>query len=195
MGSNQPARMLKIDLSKRTCHTEEIPARILNNYVGGRGLGSYLLYNLVPAKTDPLGKDNHLIFTAGPLTGTDFFYSSKANLSTKSPLTNGYLFSISSGLLGQQMKKAGLWAIDITGIANAPVYLHIRNGEVQFADAGSLWGMETAEAQRAMLEGLPPSKAATVAIGPAGEQSVRYAAVFADAALITGASAAAERGA
>jgi len=95
-------------------------------------------------------------------------------------LTNGYLFSISSGLLGQQMKKAGLWAIDITGMANAPVYLHIRNGEVQFADAGPLWGMETAEAQRAMLQGLPPSKAATVAIGPAGEQSVRYAAVFAD---------------
>ena len=180
MDSNQSVRMLKVDLSKRTCHTEEIPARILKNYVGGRGLGSYLLYNLVPAKTDPLGKDNHLIFTAGPLTGTDFFYSSKANLSTKSPLTNGYLFSISSGLLGQQMKKAGLWAIDITGMANAPVYLHIRNGEVQFADAGPLWGMETAEAQRAMLQGLPPSKAATVAIGPAGEQSVRYAAVFAD---------------
>jgi len=50
MDSNQSVRMLKVDLSKRTCHTEEIPARILKNYVGGRGLGSYLLYNLVPAR-------------------------------------------------------------------------------------------------------------------------------------------------
>ena len=158
----------------------EIPAKILKQYIGGRGLGSYLLYNLVPAKADALGKDNHLIFTAGPLSGTDFFYSSKVNLSTKSPLTNGYLFSISSGILGQQMKRAGLWAIDITGIADAPVYLQIQNGKVQFMDATSLWGMETAEAQRAMLGGLPASKAAAVAIGPAGEQVVRYAAAFAD---------------
>ncbi len=180
MGSSQPVRMLKIDLSKRACDMVEIPAKILKQYIGGRGLGSYLLYNLVPAKADALGKDNHLIFTAGPLSGTDFFYSSKVNLSTKSPLTNGYLFSISSGILGQQMKKAGLWAIDIAGIADAPVYLQIQNGKVQFMDAKSLWGMETAEAQRAMLGGLTGSKAAAVAIGPAGEQLVRYAAAFAD---------------
>ena len=180
MGSSQPVRMLKVDLSKRACDMVEIPAKILKQYIGGRGLGSYLLYKLVPAKADALGKDNHLIFTAGPLSGTDFFYSSKVNLSTKSPLTNGYLFSISSGILGQQMKRAGLWAIDITGIANTPVYLQIQNGKVQFMDAKSLWGMETAEAQRAMLGGLPASKAATVAIGPAGEQLVRYAAAFAD---------------
>jgi aldehyde:ferredoxin oxidoreductase len=172
--------LLKIDISNRSYEIEPIPRIILNRYLGGRGLASYLLYNLVPAKTDPLGKGNHLIFTAGPLTGTDFFYSSKANLSTKSPLTNGYLYSISSGILGQQMKKAGLWAIDITGIANAPVYLQIHNDKVQFMDATSLWGMETAEAQQAMMQGLPVSKAATVAIGPAGEQGVRYAAVFAD---------------
>jgi len=180
MGSSQPVRMLKVDLSKRACDMVEIPAKILKQYIGGRGLGSYLLYNLVPAKADALGKDNHLIFTAGPLSGTDFFYSSKVNLSTKSPLTNGYLFSISSGILGQQMKRAGLWAIDIAGIADAPVYLQIQNGKVQFMDAKSLWGMETAEAQRAMLGGLTGSKAAAVAIGPAGEQLVRYAAAFAD---------------
>ena len=180
MGSSQPVRMLKVDLSKRACDMVEIPAKILKQYIGGRGLGSYLLYNLVPAKADALGKDNHLIFTAGPLSGTDFFYSSKVNLSTKSPLTNGYLFSISSGILGQQMKRAGLWAIDIAGIADAPVYLQIQNGKVQFMDAKSLWGMETAEAQRAMLGGVTGSKAAAVAIGPAGEQLVRYAAAFAD---------------
>jgi aldehyde:ferredoxin oxidoreductase len=180
MSSSQPIRMLKVDLSKRACDVVEIPDKILKQYIGGRGLGSYLLYNLVPAKADALGKDNHLIFTAGPLSGTDFFYSSKVNLSTKSPLTNGYLFSISSGILGQQMKRAGLWAIDIAGIADAPVYLQIQNGKVQFMDAKSLWGMETAEAQRAMLGGLTGSKAAAVAIGPAGEQLVRYAAAFAD---------------
>jgi aldehyde:ferredoxin oxidoreductase len=50
MGSSQPVRMLKVDLSKRACDMVEIPAKILKQYIGGRGLGSYLLYNLVPAK-------------------------------------------------------------------------------------------------------------------------------------------------
>ncbi len=47
--------MLKVDLSKRNSETVEIPAKILEHYIGGRGLGSYLLYRLVPAKADPLG--------------------------------------------------------------------------------------------------------------------------------------------
>ena len=54
-------------------------------------MGAYLLYQSVPAKADPLGEDNHIIITAGPLSGTAFPYSSKANLNTKSPLTNIYL--------------------------------------------------------------------------------------------------------
>jgi len=180
MNPSHQSWMLKIDLSNRSYEIEEIPNKIIKKYIGGRGLGSYLLYKLVPAKADPLGEDNHIILTAGPLSGTDFFYSSKVNLSTKSPLTNGYLYSISSGILGQQMKKAGLWAIDITGMADAPVYLQIHNGKVQFVDAAPLWGKETAEAQRAMLGGMSASKASTVAIGPAGEQLVRYAAAYAE---------------
>ncbi len=154
-------RILKIDLSNRTYEVEEIPKKIIRQYIGGRGLGSYLLYNLVPAAADPLGEDNHIIFTAGPASGTDLFFSSKANLNTKSPLTGIYLYSISSGILGHQMAKAGFWAIDIKGIADSPTYIMIKNQRVEFKDATSLWGMETAEVQQAMLGGLSPEKAAT----------------------------------
>jgi aldehyde:ferredoxin oxidoreductase len=117
------SRILKIDLSKKSYEIEEIPREIIKKYLGGRGLGSYLLYKFVPAKADPLGEDNHIIFTAGPLSGTNFFYSSKGNLNTKSPLTNIYLYSISSGILSHQMRKAGFWAIDIYGIAKSPTYI------------------------------------------------------------------------
>ncbi|MFC1910742.1 aldehyde ferredoxin oxidoreductase family protein [Chloroflexota bacterium] len=175
--------ILKIDLSNRTCSMEEIPKEILKKYIGGRGLGSYLLYNSVPEKTDPLGQDNHLIITAGPASGTDLFYSSKVCLNTKSPLTNAYLYSICSGILPHQMKKAGLWAIDIKGIASSPIYLVINNHQVEFRDATPLWGMETARAQEMMLGGQPRNSAASVAIGPAGEQLVRYASVFGEGPL------------
>jgi aldehyde:ferredoxin oxidoreductase len=170
--------MLTIDLSKRLSASEEIPDAIIRQYVGGRGLGSYLLYRLVPAKADPLGPDNHLIFTAGALSGTGFFYSSKANLTTKSPQTGIYLYSICSGILAQEMRKAGYWALDIKGIAESPTYLVINDDRVEFRDASSLWGMETAAAQKLMLGELPATKAATVGTGRAGEQLIKYAALF-----------------
>ena len=172
------SRILKIDLSNRIFEIEEIPEDIINKFIGGRGLGAYLLYKLVPGKADPLGEDNHLIFTAGPLSGTGFFYSSKANLTTKSPLTNIYLYSICSGILAQEIRKAGYWAIDIKGIAESPTYLVILDEKVEFKDAVTLWGMETAAAQELMLGGLPPAKTATVGIGPAGEQLINFAALF-----------------
>ena len=171
-------QILKIDLSKRIYGIEELPEDIINKFIGGRGLGAYLLYKFVPAKADPLGEDNHLIFTAGPLSGTGFFYSSKANVTTKSPLTDIYLYSICSGILAQEIRKAGYWAIDIKGIAESPTYLSILDEKVEFKDASPLWGMETATAQKLMLGRLPTSKTATVGIGPAGEQLISYASLF-----------------
>jgi len=172
------ARILKIDLSNKSYEVEEIPQSKIKKHLGGRGLGAYLLYRSVPGKADPLGEENHLIFTAGPASGTNFYFSSKVNLNTKSPLTGIYLYSISSGILAHQIRQAGFWVIDIKGIADSPTYLKIKNRGVSFADATSLWGVPPAEAQKAMLEGLSPKKAAAIAIGPAGEQLVKYAAVF-----------------
>ena len=183
MRSYKAAQILKVNLSTRSYTIEEIPNNIIRQYLGGRGLGSYLLYQLVPAKADPLGEENSLIFTAGPVSGTHFFYSSKTNLNTKSPLTDIYLYSISSGILAHQMKKAGFWAIAITGIAESPTYIVVQNHHVEFKDAKSIWGMETAETQRVMLQALPAKKAATVSIGPAGERMVPFASVFGEGSL------------
>ncbi len=175
--------VLRIDLSSRSYEIEDISREIIRKYIGGRGLGAYLLYQSVPPKADPLGDENHLIFTAGPASGSGLYYSSKVNLNTKSPLTGIYLYSISSGILAQQMRKAGFWAINVSGTAESPTYLLIDNHEVQFKDAAPLWGLETAAAQKRMLKDTSQKSAATVGIGPAGEQLNRYASIFADGAL------------
>ncbi|MBN2439323.1 MAG: aldehyde ferredoxin oxidoreductase family protein [Deltaproteobacteria bacterium] len=171
------AKLLRIDLSRRSYDTEEIPEDIIHKYIGGRGLGGYLLYQSVPPKADPLGKDNHLIFSAGPASGTNAFYSPKSVVNTKSPLTGIYLYSICSGTLAHQIRKAGFWAIDIKGIAESPTYLVINNDKVAFEDATSLWGLKTHEAQGKMLQGLP-EKATAISIGPAGEKLIPYAAIM-----------------
>ncbi|MFC1872366.1 aldehyde ferredoxin oxidoreductase family protein [Chloroflexota bacterium] len=170
--------VLQIDLSSRSYVVKQIPKEIIKKYIGGRGLGSYLVYKAVPPKADPLGTENHLIFTAGAASGTDMFFSSKVNLSTKSPLTGGYLSTVASTTLGHQMAKAGYYAIDIKGIAKSPTFLVITKDGVEFKDGATVWGMETARAQTEMLGDLSPKAAATVAIGPTGEKQVLYAAIF-----------------
>jgi aldehyde:ferredoxin oxidoreductase len=174
------AKILRIDLSNRTYRVEEIPDKVIHQYIGGRGLGSYLLYNSLPPRVDPLGEKNHLILAAGPSNGTSLSYSSKTAINTKSPLTGIYLYAMSSGTVGHQIRKAGLWAIDIAGIADSPTYLEIDNCKVEFKDATSLWGMESGEAQRIMLADRSARKAATMAIGPAGERLLRYASIMVD---------------
>ncbi len=176
-------QLLKINLSNRSSDIEDIPKEIIRQYIGGRGVGAYLLYQSVPPKADPLGEENHLIFTAGPASGSGLYYSSKANVNTKSPLTGIYLYSISSGILAQQMRRAGFWGIDVCGIAESPTYLLIDNHQVQFKNAAALWGEETAAAQKCMLKDASQKGAATIGIGPAGEQLNRYASIFADGAL------------
>ncbi|MBW2031313.1 MAG: aldehyde ferredoxin oxidoreductase family protein [Deltaproteobacteria bacterium] len=176
-------KSLILDLSSRSFETEEIPEDIIRKYIGGRGLGSYLLYRHVPGGADPLDEENCLIFTAGPASGTGLFYTPKANVSTKSPLTGIYLYSISSGILAAQMRRAGLWAIIIKGVADSPTYVQIDNQDVRFEDASTIWGFETAAAQKEMLKGADPRKVATVGIGPAGEQRIPSAAIFTDGPL------------
>ena len=175
--------MLKIDVSNNSYDVEDIPEDIIRKYVGGRGLGAYLLYNSVPTGADPLGAKNHLIFTAGPASGSGLYYSSKTNLCTKSPLTGIYLNSICSGTLAAQMRKAGFWAIDIRGESKTPVYIEITDKDVRFRDTADLWGEETAKTQKTMLGDFSAKEAATVAIGPAGEQLHVYASIFSEGPL------------
>ena len=170
-------RLLMIDLTNRSHEAAEIPHKIIQQYLGGRGLGSYLLYNLVPPGTDPYSERNQLILSAGPASGTNLPFSSRVVLNTKSPHTNIYLRTSASGTFSHQMKRAGLWAIAINGIADSPIYIKINNQEVEFKDASHLWGLEAGETQRVVLEGLPIEKAAAVVIGPAGENLVPYATV------------------
>ena len=173
-------QILRVDLSNRSYQVEVLPGNILRKYIGGRGLGAYLLSKTVRPHIDPLGEENHLIFAAGPGSGTGLSFCNKSAVITKSPLTNIYLYTVSSGMFCHQLRKAGFWAVDITGAADSPVYLAINNQEVEFRDATSLWGMEVGQAQKVMMGDSPRNKAATVAIGPAGEKMLVYAALMAD---------------
>lgn len=170
-------RLLVVDLTSRTSAVETIPEEIMQNYIGGRGLGAYLLYSNLKQGVDPLSPDNVLIFSAGPAQGTSMYYSSRAVLNTKSPLTGIYLYSVASGNFGHEIKRAGYVAIMIKGRASAPTYLAIHDEDVEFRSAEQFWGMKTIEAHDAMLEDSELLKGSCACIGPAGERLHLMAAV------------------
>lgn len=172
-------KILRIDLSARTARTELLKKRDVERFVGGRGLGCYYLFKEVDHGVQPLSPSNKLILTTGPLTGTFVPTSTRFVVTTKSPLTGIYCFSVSSGEFGPMMKSAGCDMIITEGKAAEPTYLMIDNGSVYFKEAVSLWGLPTFETARVLRESHGWTYS-TIQIGPAGERMVNLAAIITD---------------
>ncbi len=170
-------RILLIDLSKRESLIEEIPDQTISNFIGGRGLGAKLLWDYVKPKIDPLGPDNKLIFTVGPLQGTGVFFTGRTTICTKSPLTNIYLYSVAGGNFGINLRRCGYTALIIHGKSDSPLFLWIKDEKVEFRDASRFWGMNTTEAQQFILDEVGDPEASTAVIGPAGENLSRISGI------------------
>ncbi|MDP2728737.1 MAG: aldehyde ferredoxin oxidoreductase N-terminal domain-containing protein, partial [Dehalococcoidia bacterium] len=170
-------QLLVVDLSRSSVHKETIPAQVLADYLGGRGLVSHLLYQKASPGTDPLGPQNPLVFVAGPAQGMSTPFSPKTVLGTKSPLTGTCLYSVASGTFGHDLARSGLTGLLITGAAPEPTYLVVEGGRVSFRSARHLWGKTTVKAQEVMLADAGLPRASVVAIGPAGERAVPLAAI------------------
>jgi aldehyde:ferredoxin oxidoreductase len=169
-------QLLRINLSKQKSTVEPIPEPVLRSYLGGKGLGSYLLLKENPPHIDPFSPENHLIFTLGPLADTPFYGSSRYAVFTKSPQTGIYSESYSGGKITLPLSRTGYDAIIIEGRSNHPIFLEISDKEVIFHSASSLWGKETYEAEEAILKKVGKGSGALV-IGPAGENLVKFAVI------------------
>ena len=172
-------KLLEINLSSGKSRLIEVPEDVVRAFIGGKGLGAYLLYKMLKPGTDPLSPDNVLMLLTGPLTGTPYPTSGRMVVVTKSPLTNLYLDSHAGGFLGPEIRRAGYDGILITGKASSPVYVWVKDGEVEVRDASKFWGMKVTEAVKAIRKETDPSAHVAV-IGPAGENLVKYAAIMID---------------
>jgi len=172
-------RILRVDLTSGRITEDELDTWLAANYVGGRGLGDRILYDELKATVDPLSPSNVLVFTTGALTGTKAPFSSRSWIVTKSPLSGTILMSNSGGFFGPELKFAGYDGIIVTGKANSPSYLWIRDGEVEIRCALHLWGLPTRETERRTREETD-ARARVACIGPSGEKLVRFTCVICD---------------
>src|SRR3989304_10615669 len=133
-------KVLDIDLSNKTYKTYPLDMEMARLFIGGRGLGARLLWDMVGPDVDALAPENVLIFTNGPLTATGYQTSNRFSVTTKSPLTGTILDANSGGFWGMQFKKAGYDVMIVRGRAEKPVYIEIKPTGVTIHDAQPLWG-------------------------------------------------------
>jgi len=169
---------LTIDLTNQTHEICPLDMEIARQFIGGRGLGVRLLWDLVGPDVEPLSPENALIFTTGPITGSGSQTSNRFNVSSKSPLTGTILHANSGGWWGMQFKRTGYDALIVRGKAKAPVIIEITAQGVEIKDADQLWGTGVFETTQAL--GQDRNNRNVLCIGPAGENLVRIASIMND---------------
>jgi len=173
-------RLLEVDLTSGGTKDLPVSEDLFRKYLGGRGLGAKLLFDMLPSKTDPLSPENVIFFLTGPLTGTNVTGSSKFVVVTKSPLTGGWCDSYSSGRISVELKKAGYDGMAIRGKSNHPCYLRIEGGKIEIREADRLWGRDSFETEGLLKEMERDPSVGVSSIGPAGERLCKIACINSD---------------
>ena len=174
-------KLLEVDLTNKKTKVVDVTEDV-KRFLGGRALGAKLLWDRVPPQADPLGEDNILYFGVGPLTG---LLGSVTNVSAKSPLTGLRGQSNMNGHFGTELVYAGYNAgILFTGKSENPVYLYIKDDQVEIRDADHLAGKSGLETQIMLSEELKKDVSDQnfrfVSIGSAGENMVYNADICHD---------------
>ena len=172
-------RYLMVNLSDKSWEIKEMPDQLISEYLGGRGIGTKLLFDLQEGKVDPLSPKNHLIIFTGPINGTNTPGSSRINFITKSPLSNTVNTASMGGSFPNAFKGTGFDGLVVSGKAEDKVWIHITPEGVSFNSAEDLWGLKTSETETVVKEKVG-DKCRVACIGPAGEKQVLYAAIVSE---------------
>jgi len=172
-------RALVVDASTGAAETLDLPDDILRAYVGGAGLGAWLMHRLAPPNADPLGEQAPLAYVFSPLVGTPLTTSAKFAVVAKSPLTGLLTDALASSHFAIAGKLTGYDAIVVRGARPAPSVLLVDENGPRFRDAEDLAGLTAAQTGATVRERLGRGWR-VAAIGPAGERGVRYATISHD---------------
>ena len=174
--------ILRVDLTKGDTNVQPLDGVFLRKYVGGAALGIKLLFDEVPpgvAWNDP---ENRLFIGSGPLGGTRIGGSGSIAVVTKGALTNGMASTQANGFFGAFLRLSGFDGIILQGAAPNWVYLYIHDGIAELRDATHLVGENTFDVDSVIKKELKKKERETsvLCIGPAGENSVRFAGISVD---------------
>ena len=170
-------KILRINLSDGSIST--FPTEPYKGYIGGMGLANKIMFDEVPAGTDPLSEENKVVIAVGPLTASGTPLAGRTTIASLSTYTKDkqIVDAHCGGMLGARIKQAGYDAIVIEGKAEKPVYVMVDDDDVKIKSADGIWGLGTRAATEILnrREGLD---CVVATIGPAGENLVPYACII-----------------
>ena len=208
--SGYAGKILRLDLTGRK--VSAIPTSKYEHWMGGHGIGSAIFFDLVKDKTiDGFDPANVVTMMTSPLSATLVPAASGRTevqgIGVQSYPIGWFTRSNLGGRFSGMLKFAGWDGIVIQGKADKPVWIDIRDGDVQIRDCAalSLWGKETWNCQKTIWNyvlsggkpndwdspagkkgGLTTQRPAVVTIGPAGENLSRLACLIHDASNAAG---------
>jgi aldehyde:ferredoxin oxidoreductase len=171
-------KVLRVNLSRESIKIEEPDDVYYRRYFGGRAVIAYHLLHELQKGIDPLGSKNKLIFATGVIDGTPISGTGRNSIGAKSPLTGAYGDGQVGGFWQAELKRAGWDTIIVEGCAKDPVYLWIKDDDVEIRDASQYWGKDTGEVVEALREEAADKHLRVSLIGRGGENLVRYACIM-----------------
>ena len=176
MKTSYNGKLARINLSTGEIKVEQLDMELATKFIGGRGLGTKILYDEGVATVDPLSADNKLVYITGPMTGTASPTSGRYMVVTKSPLTGMIASSNSGGVWGAKLKYAGWDALIVEGKASEWTYINVVDDKIELLSAKDYVGLMSEEADEKLKEAHPGCN--VLNIGPAGEHQSLLAAIM-----------------
>ncbi|GAB6861501.1 aldehyde ferredoxin oxidoreductase family protein [Haloplanus litoreus] len=169
--------LLTVDVGSRQAETADVDD-VLDAYIGGRGVATRLAHDRIPFDVDPLGPDNRLYFTTGPMQASSMSFTGRASATAVSPLTDGLLSTNAGGFVSRNLLGTGHAVVELVGTSDVPLIVHVREDGATFEEVPDLAGVEV-PAVTDYVESEHDLGAEHVAcIGPAGENGVRFACIM-----------------
>jgi len=178
--------IVHVDLTSGKVTRNKVPDQVQSDFIGGSGVGWKLIADILTPGIDAFSPDNYICFNPGVLTGTLTTGAPKTTVITKYPTISSddgkqYIGESTTGgrFFGAALARAGCHHLLITGAAPSPVYLRIRDQNIELVDAQDLWGQGIEKVTNELVRREGP-ETGVVCIGTAGENKVRLALAIVD---------------
>jgi aldehyde:ferredoxin oxidoreductase len=172
--------VLFVDLENRVCRKSYLPLEAFRNFLGGRGMNMYLLYNLMQDGLDPFDPEIPLLFGNGVMTGC-IPSASRGNVTGLSPECDAIMDSNGGDYFPIYMRYHGYNHIVVYGRPEQLTLLRINQDAVEFSDATPYAGLDNIDLVEAIEKdfGCKERKDMAMArITSAGENLVLCAAIM-----------------
>ena len=173
-------KVMRVNLSDGTITDEPLNMEWADAFLGQRGLASKYLFEEIDPQCDPLGPENKLIMTTGPLTGTMASTGGRYSVVTKGPLTGAIACSNSGGFIGAELKAAGWDMVIFEGKSPKPVYLYVQDDSAELVDAADIWGKSVWKTDEWLHKRYQDPLLRIACVGRSAEQGCLYAGVIND---------------